>query len=216
MRANAQTLIGLLQKLLQDQRVPADDVFQMQVAHRLTSMACQTEEFLRGQLTFSSTETWRSVYEDILRECDTKRYLSVALLRSDNYWQDAPGRSSIEFNYQLVADGFFIHRLFVIDDFLWPPAAKVPSRDIFAWIHEQHQKGIETSLMRISDIETESELVCDMGIYGQCAVGYQCADDIGRTVRFELRFDQNSIQLAEDRWKKLQLYARPIEKLLDH
>ena len=39
--------------------------------------------------------------------------LSVALIRSDTYWRDSPGESSLEFNYTLVEHGFVVQHVLV-------------------------------------------------------------------------------------------------------
>ncbi len=91
---------------------------------------------------------------------------------------------------------------------------KIPFAAVI-WIFHQYQNGIEVSLLRASDLDEDRSLICDFGIYGERAVGYQSTDETGRTTRYELHFDATSIQLAEQRWKQLQLYAIPLEKLLD-
>jgi hypothetical protein len=53
-----------------------------------------------------------------------------------------------------------------------------------------------------------------MGIYGEDAVGLQQTDFEGKTVRFELHFDANSVRQAVERWNQLQLYAMPLEQQL--
>ena len=189
--------------------------FRQQLTLRLAEMSKQLAELLQGRLCFASTEKWRTVYEDVLKSCRAKRYLSVALIRSDDYWRDEPGQASLEFNYDLIAHGFHIHRVFVIDEFFWPRTARTPSTGLFHWITSQHQRGIEVSLVRLSALEDEPDLVCDMGIYGDEATGLQQTDLEGRTVRFELRFDALSVRQAEQRWNQLLLYAKPLDELLD-
>ena len=63
-------------------------------------------------------------------------------------------------------------------------------------------------------LEDEPGLICDMGIYGEDAVGLQQTDFEGKTVRFELHFAANSVCQAVQRWNQLQLYASPLEQLL--
>jgi hypothetical protein len=189
-------------------------IFCQQATFRLETMSRQLDELLNVTISFDTTETWRSVYEDVLQSCKAHRYLSVALIRTDDYWRDSPGERSLEFNYGLVSHGFHIHRAFIIDEFFWPPSARTPSSDILRWIINQHQRGIEVSLVRLAALEDEPSLVCDMGIYGEDAVGLQQTDFEGKTVRFELHFDANSVRQAEQRWNQLQLYATPLEELL--
>ena len=93
-------------------------VFHQQVVLRLHDKLEEIVDLAAGKLVFNSTETWRTVYQQVLESVPVKRYLSVALIRSDDYWRDAPGESSLQFNYELVAHGFHLHRLFIIDEFL--------------------------------------------------------------------------------------------------
>ena len=191
------------------------DVFRQQVALRLDDKLTEITDLAAGKLVFASTETWRTVYQQVLESARTKRYLSVALIKSDDYWRDAPGESSLKFNYELIAHGFHIHRLFIIDEFFWPRASRTPSKQLFHWILEQYQRGIEVSLVRLTDLDDEPLLVCDIGIYGQSAVGQQQTDFEGKTTRFELCFGATALQQAEQRWQQLMVYAQPFSALID-
>lgn len=198
-----------------DSDVLNSEVFRQQVTLRLHEQLAEIADLAAGKLVFSSTEIWRTVYQQVLESSAAKRYLSVALIRTDDYWRDAPGESSLKFNYQLVECGFHIHRLFIIDEFFWPRASKTPSKQLFHWILGQYQRGIEVSVLRLTDLDDEPSLVCDIGIYGQSAVGQQQTDFEGRTTRFELSFATNDLQQAEQRWQQLLVYAQPFSKLID-
>ncbi|MCA9195990.1 MAG: hypothetical protein KDA87_00570 [Planctomycetales bacterium] len=187
-------------------------VYQNVVAQRLRDMAAQVGSLRDGRILFSSTETWRTVYEDVLQSCQTRRYLSVALIRSDDYWRDHPGENSLDFNFRLVNHGFYVHRLFVIDDFFWPKTARTPSQELHHWILKQHFAGIEVSLVRMADLEQDAPLACDLGIYGTDAVGWQTTDFEGRSVRYEISFNARDVVEAEVRWKQLLLYAESLSE----
>ena len=58
-------------------------------------------------------------------------------------------------------------------------------------------------------------LLCDFGIYDNRATGVQELDEQSRTVRFQLSFVVSSVRLAQDRWTRLLLYAKPYAELLD-
>ena len=73
-----------------------DPVLERQARIRLERMVDQLAEILRQELSFTQTETWRTVYEAILSGCQTKRYLSVALIEHEDYWQDQPGLASLD------------------------------------------------------------------------------------------------------------------------
>ena len=57
------------------------------------------------RLLFETTESWRTVYEDVLQSCQTRRHLSVALIRSDDYWRDAPGEISLRCQWRPPRNG---------------------------------------------------------------------------------------------------------------
>ncbi len=192
-----------------------DSVFQRQAYFRLEQVSQQLEELLRQELSFKQTETWRTVYEAVLSTCQTKRYLSVALIETEDYWQDQPGLASLQFNYDLVQHGFHVHRRFIIDDYFWPSRAVRPATEVFVAIQQQAIQGIEVSLIRKSELESEAGLVCDLGIYGERAVGYQTLDEQGRTTAYILRFGRQAIEVAEERWRQLDLYAVSWDELLD-
>jgi hypothetical protein len=191
------------------------EVFRKQALLRLHNKLAEITDLAAGKLVFTSTETWRTVYQQVLESANVRRYLSVALIRSDDYWRDAPGESSLQFNYELLGHGFHLHRLFIIDEFFWPRAAKTPSKQLFHWILDQYHRGIEVSLIRLTDLDDEPSLVCDIGIYGDSAVGHQQTDFEGKTTRFELSFAQNALQQAEERWQQLMVYAQPLSAIID-
>ena len=56
-------------------------------------------------------------------------------------------------------------------------------------------------------------MLVDFGIYSDTAVGYQVTDELGQTVHYELLFGLHQVQAAEVRWKRLTLYADPLESI---
>ena len=71
------------------------------------------------------------------------------------------------------------------------------------------------SLIRKSQLESEPGLICDLGIYGERAVGYQSLDDLGRTTRYLVRFGKQAVATAEELWRQLDLYAISLDSILD-
>ena len=182
---------------------------------RLERMGDQLDEILRQELSFTQTETWRTVYEAILSACQSRRYLSVALIEHEDYWQDQPGLASLEFNYDLVQFGWYVHRRFILDDYFWPPKAVHPATEVLGPIQQQATHGIDVSLVRKSQLESEPQLICDLGIYGERAAGFQSLDGQGRTTRYVLRFGKQAVESAEELWRQLDLYAVSLESILD-
>ena len=214
-------------------RHPELQVFLISLRHSLTKLAKQSDEILRdaailkltqaqedvamlanGKVLYAGTEGWRAAYERVLRSPGISRYLSVAWLRDDEYWQDPAGRHSMQLNYDLVQLGVRIERILILNDFFWPPAAVLPAKTICRWIDDQHKRGIVVRLVRESEIEAERDLLCDFGIYGGRATGCLEMDDC-RTVRFTLDFDPRSVQLFEERWSRLLLFTVSFREILD-
>lgn len=183
----------------------------------LDEMTRRCVEMGQGRIVFLETETWRLAYERLLRDPTVFTYRSVAVVRNSKYWQDAAGSGSMQFNFQMIDDQVItIERIVVVADHLWPKDQELPDDELRQWIHEQSVHGIWMKLVRISDLKNEPDLVRDMGIYGQLAVGtQQLADDNLRTQRFILNFDLNEVREAERLWEKLGVYSAGYKDLLD-
>jgi len=182
---------------------------------KLASVSEQLDGLGRGKIVFALTEGWRTVYEEILRSPDLREYRSVSWVRSPKYWQDEPGAQSMRVNFEAVDRGVLVERIIILRDELWPAGEAMPSPKILPWIKEQHNNGLWITLVRESELSRESELLMDMGIYGDRAVGTQELDDTCRTLRFTLDLDPQAVQLADSKWQRLMLYARSLRSMLD-
>ena len=160
MRALATAIVAL-------SRQP-DEILHAAALARLAAIQEEVQSLARGKIVFSATETWRTVYQQILRSPDVRSYQSVAWIRNEDYWRDLPGQRSMQLNYELLDAGVRIERVLIVGDFFWPPAAVLPAADICRWIDEQHDRGIWIGLVRESEIAAEPDLLCDFGIYGEC------------------------------------------------
>jgi hypothetical protein len=192
-----------------------DPVLRQFALMKLSSICGQVQSLARGTVVFSNTETWRVVYEQILQSPGLKNYHSVAWVKTADYWQDQPGRQSMRLNFEMVRRGLRIDRIVILRDSLWPKGHPLPSAEILPWIEEQHDQGIWVSLVRESELGTEPELLCDLGVYDERAAGIQELDDRSRTLRFILHFDQPNIRHARERWERLLLYADSYADLVD-
>ena len=184
-----------------------DSLFRDATITRLAAVQEELRNLAAGRIVFSATEAWRTVYDQILKSPEIALYRSVAWMRSEDYWQDSPGRRSMQLNYVRLREGVAIERILILDDFFWPEAATAPAAAIGRWIAEQHRRGIVIWMVRESTIAAEPDLLCDIGIYGNRAVGTLELDPQCRTVRFTFDFSPEGIRLAEERWKRLLLYA---------
>jgi hypothetical protein len=193
----------------------SDEILREASVLKLAAVQEEIRTLASGKLIFAATEAWRTTYERILRTPGLGSYFSVAWLRSEDYWRDAPGKHSIQLNYDLIQLGVRIERTLILNDFFWPPAALLPADVIYRWIEEQYKQGIVMRLVRESEISEEPALLCDFGIYGRRATGVLELDDQCRTVQFTFDFDNRSVQLFEQRWHRLLLFAVSFRDLLD-
>lgn len=190
-----------------------DDVLREFSLLKLSSIDNQLALLSRGEIIFSSTESWRTVYERLLQSREIGPYRSIAWVKSSTYWQDVPGQKSMELNFRLIQEGLVIQRLVIIRDSIWPTDGRLEG-EILAWLEQQHASGIQVSLIRESSLVAEPDLKVDCGIYGDRAVGIQELDEDSRTIRFSLMFDPTIVRLFEDRWARLQLYSEPFNKVI--
>jgi hypothetical protein len=184
--------------------------------HALLRLSVLTEEVKAlscGRIVFASTESWRTAYEELLQAPRLKAYRSVAWVKSKEYWQGQPGRQAMRLNFELAKKGVAVERVAILRESVWPLDAEHPSPAIVPWLDEQAGEGIRLSVVRERELSQEHDLLCDFGIYGERATGIQDLDDEGRTLRFTLSFDKDSLDLARERWRRLSLYAKPYREV---
>src|SRR6266849_5578666 len=140
-----------------------DPVLRQYALLKLASITEQVRSLASGKVVFSSTETWRTVYEDLLYGPELKAYKSVSWVKTRGYWQDQPGRQSMRVNFQVAKRGVEIERIIILGSAFWEPSEKLPTAEVRAWIDEQHEHAIRVSLVRESDIGGEEDLLCDFG-----------------------------------------------------
>lgn len=192
-----------------------DPVFHEFALRRMAAVAEELRELASGEIVFHDTEAWRVCYERVLQSLDCSLYRSVSWVKSHGYWDDYPGRQSIQLNYQLIDRGLRIERIVILGSNSWSAQNQLPKPYVRHWIEEQHYRGVSMSLVLEGDLEGEPDLLHDFGIYGDRAIGEHEFDAESRTVRFSLRFDGPAIHLANDHWDRLQLFAIPYQDLLD-
>ncbi len=190
-------------------------VFRDLAFRRTALFADELRQLAGGRLNFANTETWRATYDRVLLSLDSTDYHSVSWVKTDGYWDDLPGRQSMKLNFELLGKSLHIERILILGWNLWPAETRLPTRSIRQWIEDQHFRVIEVSLARENDLISEPDLLRDFGVYGERATGEQETDGESRTVRFVLAFYPASRRLANDRWERLRLFARPYGELLD-
>jgi len=193
-----------------------DSIFREIALEHLDELVRRAATIAEGTFVFEGTETWRIVYERLLRSPGLHLYRSVAWVKNANYWQDEPGRKSMAVNFELhEGERLNIERIAIIADELWPVGDVWPAELLRQWLHEQHGRGIWIKFVRQSALAHEPDLIADIGIYGSRAIGVQELDEHCRTVRFTLTFDFASVATAEERWKRLAVYAESFAGYLD-
>jgi hypothetical protein len=193
-----------------------DPIFLEIALEHLDELVRRTATIAEGTFVFEGTETWRIVYERLLRSPGLHLYRSVAWVKNANYWQDEPGRKSMAVNFELhEGERLNIERIAIIADELWPEGDVWPAELLRQWLHEQHVSGIWVKFVRQSALAKEPDLIADIGIYGSRAFGIQELDEQCRTIRFTLTFDFSNVAAAEDRWKRLAVYAESFAGYLD-
>lgn len=194
-----------------------DPIYRSVAFEQLDELVGRLREVSEGRITYQGTETWRLVYDQLLKSPGLVEYRSVAWIRTAEYWQDEPGRQSLKANLKLHESGQVnVERITILADALWPSDDQMPTERIRQWFHQQHARGIWLRLVRESQLEGEPELLQDLGIYGSRAVGFQHLDDRARTVSFQLDFNLDTVLEVEDRWKRLKVYSTSYADLLDH
>jgi hypothetical protein len=207
-----QTLTTSLARCVQH----GDPLFRSLAFKRFGMLAEAADEIAGGTLIYEDTETWRLVYEQLLRSPGLHLYRSAALVTSSAYWQDEPGRQSMRLNFEMQQSGrLTIERTVIIADEFWAANEHLPSEPLRHWIEEQRHHGILLRLVRLSALRNELDLQADIGIYGSRAVGNQVLSPHSKTLRFVLSFDFNRVREAEERWNRLTVYATPYRDLLE-
>lgn len=201
---------------LRDVSVQSDPIYREIAFQRIGLIGDELAQVAAKNFIFTGTETWRIVYEQLLRSPGLHFYRSISWAKNRNYWMDEPGRKSMQVNYELHGAGRLnIERIVILADELWPTKEPLPVETIRQWIHEQHHHGIWIKLVRQSAIAAEQDLIADIGIYGSRALGIQELDDDCRTVRFTLTFNYDDVMAAEKRWARLNVYAAAYADLLN-
>lgn len=205
----------LSQSLLDISRIP-DPIFRSLATQSLNSVDDEVAQIAGKTIVFQGTETWRIVYDQLLRSPGIQSYRSVAWAKNGHYWMDEPGRKSLQTNYELHSSGqLHIERIVILADEVWPADQPLPVDSMRQWIHEQHHHGLFVRVVRESALAQEPDLIADIGLYGTRAIGIQELDAECRTVRFTLTFDFGQLAAAEARWQRLNVYATPYISLLN-
>jgi len=168
-----------------------------------------------GILEFEGTESWRAAYKELLNAPQVKTYRSVAYIKQPEYWRDDAGEVSLQENLRLIHKGRTIERIAILSEAVWPAQTTLPETEVGRWLKRQSDGSIRIFVVRDSSLASAPDLRVDFGIYGEDAVGIQEVDDLARTRKFTFFFDATEKRLAEQRWKRLLAYSRPLEEFIE-
>ncbi len=185
-----------------------DPVFRQSALSRLDSVHKLLVALGQGTVVFDNTESWRLAYEQLLRSKHVFYYRSVAWIKDADYWQDEPGKQSLQLNLDLIEAGQLrMERICIIRDDLWNQSNNDLDPTVLKWIGKQSQAGIIMRTIRESTLVNDADLICDLGIYGSHAIGQQLTSEPNHNSRFILQFDLEAVEVAESKWNRLLAYA---------
>lgn len=210
--ARYRRMSGLLLKVTQN----SDPLYREIALEHVDDLATRLTSIAAGTLVFEGTETWRILYERLLRSPGLYLYRSVSWIKGPGYWQDEPGRKSLLVNLELhEQEQLKIERIAIVADDLWKAGSSRAVEPIHGWLQQHVTSGIPLRVVRQSALVNEPDLIADIGIYGSRALGTQTLDDQCRTSRFVLSFDYPRVAEAEARWSRLEVYAESYGVHLD-
>ena len=192
-----------------------DSILRQFVMLKSANLGERLQVLADGTIVLSDAQAWQTIYDQFMRSPDITKHWSVVWVRSADYWQDEAGQQSIAANFAAVRRGTMIHRLVIIADHLWPKSDHLPHEPIRKWVEDQHNHGLWVGLVRESAVAHESDLLADIGIYGNLAVGMQGLDEQSHTHRVVLSFDAAKVHDAKVHWDRLKPYAVSYFALLD-
>ena len=196
------TTIGPLESAYEN----TDTVFRELMEQRLREAIAPLRSDWREWKLVYRGELWRNAYRQVLDEDDVHDYKSIAWIKSNDYWQDPPGREAFRYNRDLV-NKKNVQRIFLVR------RSVMDSDEVKNIIRADRSAGITVSVAIEENVP--EELRHDLGIYGKRAVGYQFTDDRSQTDRFELLFDPEEVQIANTRFAALERWSLT-EQELEH
>jgi len=94
-----------------------DPIFREIALEQLDEVIRKANAIATGTFVFEGTETWRIVYDRLLRSPGLHLYRSVAWVKNQNYWQGEPGRKSMAVNFELhESERLNIERIAIVAD----------------------------------------------------------------------------------------------------
>ena len=156
-----------------------DPVLRRIALAKIASVAEQIDGLANGKIVFALTKAWRTVYEELLTSPDIWKYRSLAWVRTPRYWQDEPGKRSMRVNSRRCSAASSWNASFFCATSCGRANSPCQRRISCSGSRSSINHGVWISLGRESDLGREADLLVDMGIYGDRAVGVQELDEQG-------------------------------------
>lgn len=185
-----------------------DQCFQGLAEQRIQRIIDQLSQLADGTVVFSEPDSWRPVYEELLRGPLVHHYRSVAWVRSADYWTNLPASKNMLLNYDLsLAGKLRIERIMIVSDWVMDdPLLANPGR-FWSELSRQMDSGIDIFLVRESSVPSGSPLLCDIGIYGTHACGEEKGGELENSATFLFHFNHQKVAEFENRWQCLKGYS---------
>lgn len=197
----------LAESLVDIDRIP-DPVFQEISQTRLNQIQEQLRQLADGTVVYTNTEAWRTVYDQLLHSSTIHHYKSISWVRDLSYWSHLPAANSLKTNYQLNRSGKLqIERIFILSDMALMDSRFTEPGRFWSTVKAHEESGIDCYIVEESSLPLESQLLCDIGIYGSHVCGEEVVDLEKGNTAFYLYFDLQKVTEFEERWKLLRAYS---------
>jgi len=182
-----------------DSRKRKDPLYQEMFRKKVRELLRQLADASRGCIEYAGGETWRKEWQLLLGHKRGTKYLSVAWVKSPEYWSDPAGQESFAFCRTASLD---TTRIYVLRD----PCHDDP--EVCRMVLDDYGSKVKVFVV-LEDVvkASDEQLLADFGVYGTRAVGYQDLDDRCRTRTFKFYFDEEQCEAARERFNGLKLYA---------
>lgn len=197
----------IAESLLRTDRIP-EPIFQEILQNRLNHLQEQIRQLADGTVVYTNTEAWRAVYAQLLHSPTIHHYRSIARVRDIGYWCHVPGANSWSTNYQLNRSGKLqIERIFILSNSVLADSRSAEPGRFWSILQSHEESGIDCYVVEELSLPVDSDLMCDIGIYGSHVCGEEVIDSKKGTTNFYLYFDLKKVTEFEERWKLLKAYS---------
>lgn len=199
--------VDIAESLVRMDKIP-EPIFQEISQTKLNQIQDQLRQLAGGTVVYTNTEAWRTVYDQLLHSSNIHHYKSISWVRDISYWSHLPGANSWKTNYQLNRSGKLqIERIFILSDSAITDSRFAEPGRFWGIVNAHEESGIDCYIVEESSLPLESDLLCDIGIYGSHVCGEEIVEFEKGNTAFYLYFDLKKVTEFEERWKLLRAYS---------